>query len=284
MKSAGPQLGNAGRPAAMVRGAQQVYRSHGGADDRPMTTRLDRQRLDQALVARGLAPTRSQARDLVMRGCVRIAGHVAAKPGTEVAPGDVIEVEPDAQPYVSRGGLKLAAALAAFGFEARDVVALDIGASTGGFTHALLAAGARHVTAVDVGSGQLHPVIAADPRVASLEGRDARTLTRADVPAAGAIVADVSFISLTLVLPAVLALAAPGAWLVALVKPQFEAGRGEIGKGGIVRSEAARAAAVEKVRGAIESVPGWRVTGVISSPIAGGSGNRELLIGARHAG
>jgi 23S rRNA (cytidine1920-2'-O)/16S rRNA (cytidine1409-2'-O)-methyltransferase len=160
-------------------------------------------------------------------------------------------------------------------------VALDIGASTGGFTEVLLARGAAKIYAVDVGSFQLHDRLRDDPRVVSLEGTDARDLGR---PAIGeevtAIVADVSFISLTLALPAVLRLAAPGAWLVALVKPQFEAGREAVGKGGIVRSEAARIKAVEKVRAFIENA-GWEVVGLIDSPIRGGSGNAEYLIGAR---
>lgn len=241
-----------------------------------------RQRLDVALVARGLAPTRSQARDLVRRGCVKVDGAIAGKAGQVIGDRVAIEVSAGAQPYVSRGGLKLAAALEAFAFEARGVTAIDVGASTGGFTDVLLKAGAARVYAVDVGRGQLHGSIAADPSVVNLEGQDVRLLDAALVPeAAGAIVADVSFISLTQALPAAMALAAPGAWLAALIKPQFEAGRDDIGKGGIVRDEAARLRAVEKVGAWLAAQSGWRAAGVMPSPIAGGSGNIEFLIGAR---
>ena len=241
-----------------------------------------RRRLDIELLARGLAPTRSQARDLVRRGCVKVGGAVVAKAGVEVGADADIEVEAGAQPYVSRGGLKLAAALSAFGFDATGRVGLDVGAATGGFTQVLLEAGARRVYAVDVGTGQLHPDIAADPRVVSREGLDARMLDTGVIPEpVGVIVADVSFISLTQALPAALALAAPDAWLAALVKPQFEAGRENIGKGGIVRDEAAREMALARVRDWLAAQPGWRVIGTIASPISGGAGNHEYLIGAR---
>ncbi len=161
-------------------------------------------------------------------------------------------------------------------------MALDIGASTGGFTDLLLTRGAAKVYAVDVGRDQLHAKLRADPRVVALEATDSRSLDRALVQEpVGAIVADVSFISLTLALPAPLSLAAPGAWLVALVKPQFEAGRKAVGKGGIVRSEAEREKAVTRVWEFLES-RGWRVLGVIPSPILGRGGNAEFLIGARH--
>ncbi len=242
-------------------------------------------RLDEALVDRGLAPTRSQARDLIKRGCVKVDGAVIAKAGQVVGMSAAIEVQEGAQPYVSRGGLKLAAALDAFGFAPSGVVALDIGASTGGFCDVLLKGRAEKVYAVDVGRGQLHPAIAQDPRVVMLEGQDARLLDAsiiAEQP--GAIVADVSFISLTKVLGAALALAGSGAWLVALIKPQFEVGRGEIGKGGIVRDAEARERAVETVREWVAAQDGWRVVGLIASPIAGGSGNAEMLLGARRDG
>jgi 23S rRNA (cytidine1920-2'-O)/16S rRNA (cytidine1409-2'-O)-methyltransferase len=242
-------------------------------------------RLDNALVARGLAPSRSQARDLVRRGCVSVDGKIVGKAGLEVNDGAAIAVAEGAQPYVSRGGLKLDAALTAFGLDASGAVALDIGASTGGFTDVLLAHGARRVYAVDVGTGQLHPSLAGDRRVVHLEGTDARRLSRAEVPEpVDAIVADVSFISLTQVLSAPLSLAGETAWLVALIKPQFEAGREHVGKSGIVRDAAAIAMAVEKVSRWIAAQPGWRVVGVIESPITGGSGNREMLIGARRDG
>ncbi len=187
--------------------------------------------------------------------------------------------------HVSRGALKLMAALEHFRFSALGVVALDVGASTGGFTQVLLERGAARVFAVDVGHGQLHARLAEDPRVVSLERCDARSLDRTRIPEpVGAIVADVSFISLTKALPAALALAAEPAWLVALVKPQFEAGRAAVGRGGIVRDAAARARAVALVQDWVAAQAGWQVAGVIPSPIAGGSGNEEFLLGAVRGG
>jgi 23S rRNA (cytidine1920-2'-O)/16S rRNA (cytidine1409-2'-O)-methyltransferase len=241
-------------------------------------------RLDQLLVDSGLAPTRSRAADLVRRGFVSVGGAPAAKPGALVRLDASVAVHPDATAYVSRGALKLEAALESFGFEAEGRVALDIGASTGGFTEVLLANGAAKVYAVDVGRDQLHTKLRTDPRVVVLEGTDARSLDKAvvDEPA-GAIVADVSFISLTLVLPAALDLAAPDAWLIALVKPQFEAGRKAVGKGGVVRKEADREKAVTRIWQFLEE-KGWRVLGVLPSPVLGRGGNQEFLIGARHDG
>jgi 23S rRNA (cytidine1920-2'-O)/16S rRNA (cytidine1409-2'-O)-methyltransferase len=239
-------------------------------------------RLDQLLVDSGLAATRSRAADLVRRGCVSVGGVPAVKPGALVRADASLAVSPDAASYVSRGALKLEAALDSFDFEVGGRVALDIGASTGGFTEVLLGHGAAKVYAVDVGRDQLHEKLRADPLVVALEGTNARSLDASIVKEpVGAIVADVSFISLTLALPAALRLAAPGAWLIALVKPQFEAGRKAVGKGGIVRSEAAREKAVTRVWGFLEE-EGWRVLGVIPSPIRGRSGNQEFLIGARH--
>jgi 23S rRNA (cytidine1920-2'-O)/16S rRNA (cytidine1409-2'-O)-methyltransferase len=242
-------------------------------------------RLDTLLVDSGLAASRARAADLVRRGAVRIGGEVAAKPGQLVAPDAALSVSPGAGAWVSRGGLKLEAALDAFGLEPGGRVALDVGASTGGFTEVLLARGAARVYAVDVGREQLHEKLAVDPRVVPLEATDARTLDSKLIPEpVSAIVADVSFISLTLVLPAALALAAPGAWLVALIKPQFEAGREAVGKGGVVRSEEDRQRAVARVRDFVAGQPGWTVLGVMPSPIEGGSGNREFLLAARLAG
>jgi 23S rRNA (cytidine1920-2'-O)/16S rRNA (cytidine1409-2'-O)-methyltransferase len=244
-----------------------------------------RRRLDVALVERGLAPTRARARDLVLRGAVRIDGHPAAKPAMLVDGAARIDLPDAGADYVSRGGLKLAAALAHFAFSPAGRVALDIGASTGGFTEVLLKAGAHHVFAVENGSGQLHPRLVGDPRVTSLERTDARTLDAATIPApVAAIVADVSFISLTKVLPAPLALAAPGCWLVALIKPQFEGEPGTIPRDGVVKDEVARAAAVARVERFLAEQAGWRVRGVMPSPIHGGSGNVEYLIGAVHDG
>ena len=240
------------------------------------------QRIDQRLVEEGLAPSRAQAADLVRRGCVLVAGARAIKPGAMIADDVELALTPGAVTHVSRGSLKLIAALEAFGLSPEGQVALDVGASTGGFTEVLLTRGATKVYAVDVGRDQLNSRLRTDPRVVSLEATDARRIDETLVPdAVSAITADVSFISLTQALPAALVRAAPGAWLAALVKPQFEAGRAAVGKGGLVRDEADRQRAIARVRGFLE-VEGWRVLGVIDSPITGGSGNVEYLIGARH--
>jgi 23S rRNA (cytidine1920-2'-O)/16S rRNA (cytidine1409-2'-O)-methyltransferase len=241
-------------------------------------------RLDQLLVDSGLAPTRSRAADLVRRGCVSVSGVPAAKPGALVSADASVAVTPESTSYVSRGALKLEAALDSFGFETEGRVALDIGASTGGFTEVLLARGAAKVYAVDVGRDQLHAKLRADPRVVVLEATDARNLDASLVrEQVEAIVADVSFISLTFALPAALSLAAPDAWIVALVKPQFEAGRKAVGKSGVVRKEADREKAVTRVWQFLEE-KGWRVLGVIPSPVLGRGGNQEFLIGASHDG
>jgi 23S rRNA (cytidine1920-2'-O)/16S rRNA (cytidine1409-2'-O)-methyltransferase len=242
-------------------------------------------RLDLVLVERGLAVSRARARDLIRRGLVEVAGTVETKAGAAIAPGADVRVAAGAGDHVSRGALKLMAALEHFRFSALGVVALDVGASTGGFTQVLLERGAARVFAVDVGHGQLHARLAEDPRVVSLEHCDARSLDRTRIPEpVSAIVADVSFISLTKALPAALALAAEPAWLVALVKPQFEAGRAAVGRGGIVRDAAARARAVALVQDWVAAQAGWQVAGVIPSPIAGGSGNEEFLLGAVRGG
>ena len=239
------------------------------------------QRLDLALVARGLVATRAKARDLIARGEVRIDGDVASKPAMAVRDGQSIEVNAEAAAQVSRGAVKLAAALDHFGLDVSARIALDVGASTGGFTQTLLERGAARVYAVDVGRGQLHATLAADPRVVSLEECDARALDHDLVPhAIGAIVADVSFISLTKTLPAALARAAPGCWLIALVKPQFEVGPEGVGKGGIVRDPALRERALADVREWVAAQTGWTVLGTMPSPIEGGSGNAEFLLAA----
>lgn len=238
-------------------------------------------RLDMAIVDRGLAPTRARARDAVLRGHVSVDGRLADKPAMNVEAESTIALDDPAAGYVSRGALKLIAGLDRFGFAARDRVALDLGASTGGFTQVLLERGARKAFAVDVGHGQLAPSLAADPRVVSREGLNARDLTEADLgEKVTAIVADVSFISLRLVLPPALALADPGAWGIFLVKPQFEVGRENLGKGGIVRDPQIAERAAADISAWLEGDLGWRVSGVILSPIAGGDGNREFLIGA----
>jgi len=239
-------------------------------------------RLDRRLVEAGLAVSRARAADFVRRGCVTVAGETVLKPAAMVAADVALALSGDAGAYVSRAVLKLEAALDAFGFDPKDRVALDVGASTGGFTEVLLARGAAKVFAVDVGREQLHESLRGDPRVMSLEATDARALDTATITEpVTAIVADVSFISLTQVLPVPLSFAAPDAWLVALVKPQFEAGREAVGRGGIVRDEKDRERSVTRVRDFLEG-EGWTVLGVAQSPIEGGSGNIEFLIGARH--
>ena len=239
-----------------------------------------RLRADRLLVARGLFSSRAKAQAAIAAGLVTANAALVRKASDEI-PVDAQLCARPAHPWVSRGGAKLAAALASFEFDPMGLVALDVGASTGGFTEVLLARGAAKVYAVDVGHGQLHASLRDNPRVVSFEGCDARSLTRTLIPEpVAAIVADVSFISLTKALLPALALAAPGAWLVALVKPQFEVGRGGIGKGGIVREPAARQQAVDTVTAWLSAQDSWRIAGVVPSPIKGGSGNEEYLLGA----
>jgi 23S rRNA (cytidine1920-2'-O)/16S rRNA (cytidine1409-2'-O)-methyltransferase len=246
-----------------------------------LTGGLEAARLDVAMVGRGLAPTRSRARDLIVRGLVCVDGVVCTKPALVVRESAFVVVVGDDAFAASRGGLKLKAALAAFEFDPAGATVLDVGASTGGFTEHLLARGAHQVYAVDVGRDQLHPRLKADRRVVSLEAQDSRTLDRVLIPQPiTGIVVDVSFISLKKALPAALALAEPGAWLVALVKPQFEVGREGIGKGGIVRDDGLRAGAVAGIAAWLKDDMGWQVLPYIVSPITGGSGNTEYLIGA----
>ena len=247
-----------------------------------MSSDPDRVRLDVALVERGFVATRARARDAILRGRVTVEGRPATRPALAVPRDAAIAVDDPAAPYVSRAALKLVAALDTFGFAADGVVALDVGAATGGFTQVLLERGARRVYAVDVGHGQLDPRLAADPRVVSREGVNARDFTAADVgEPVGAVVVDVSFISLKLVLPAVLASAAPLAWGVFLVKPQFEVGRKNLGKGGIVRDAAHAKQAAADIAQWLDDDLDWPSIGIVPSPILGGDGNREFLIGAR---
>lgn len=241
-----------------------------------------KKRLDELLVEQGHVATRSRARDAILRGLVRVDGDVVTKPGSSTAATARLTVAPEAgTSYVSRGALKLIAALDKFGFDPAGRNCLDAGASTGGFTEVLLERGASRVYAVDVGQRQLHPRIASRSEVVALEGQDVRALDRRliDDPIS-ALVADVSFISLQKVLPGLMDFAAPGCWLIALVKPQFEVGRNHVGKGGIVKDDAARATAVAAIENLIKKTPGWRVAGMTPSPIEGGSGNIEYLIGA----
>jgi 23S rRNA (cytidine1920-2'-O)/16S rRNA (cytidine1409-2'-O)-methyltransferase len=239
------------------------------------------QRLDLQLVARGLAPSRARAQALIRGGLVEVQGALVTRPAAGVPESADISLRGPVDEHVSRGALKLAAAMDHFRFPLNGIVALDVGASTGGFTEVLLAGGAARVYAVDVGHGQLNARLRKEERVICLEGCDARRLDRTRIPEpVDAIVADVSFISLTKVLAAPLALATNKAWLVALIKPQFEAGRAAVGKRGIVRDSAARSQAVELVRGFLAAQAGWRVLGVIASPISGATGNAEFLLGA----
>lgn len=250
------------------------------AVNRAETVAAASRRLDQALVAAGLAPSRARARALIEAGVVRVDGRPALRAAAAVAADARLEVVGDPLPWVSRAALKLRHALDAFGLDPAGAVALDLGASTGGFSQVLLAAGAAEVWAVDVGHGQLAPELRADPRLHAIEGLNARALTADDVPPPDWIVADLSFISLAKALPPALALARPGATLVALIKPQFEVGPERVGKGGIVRDEAAREAARAGVREFLVA-SGWAVVGETVSPIAGGDGNVEFLIAAR---
>jgi 23S rRNA (cytidine1920-2'-O)/16S rRNA (cytidine1409-2'-O)-methyltransferase len=238
-------------------------------------------RLDRLLVERGLAPTRERAQAMILAGLVTVGGRRAEKAGAPVTADAEVEVAGPPHPYVSRGGLKLAAALDHFAIDPSGRVCLDVGASTGGFTDCLLQRGAARVYAVDVGYGQLDAKLRNDPRVVLRERVNARALSEADVPEAVELAAvDVSFISLRLVLPPIVRLLASGAPLVVLVKPQFEAGRGEVPRGGVVKSEATRRRVVAEVEEAGRGL-GLAVLGSIPSPIRGARGNEEFLLGFR---
>jgi 23S rRNA (cytidine1920-2'-O)/16S rRNA (cytidine1409-2'-O)-methyltransferase len=238
-------------------------------------------RLDQLLVDRGLAPSRERARALILAGDVSIDGQPATKAGTPVPPDANVTLRTPDHPWVSRGGLKLVHALEVFGLDPVAAVALDIGASTGGFTDVLLQRGAARVVALDVGHNQLDWKIRTDPRVLVIEGLNARYLTPADLPADarqfGVITIDVSFISLRHILPVVPQLLAAGGHVIALVKPQFEAGRTDVGKGGIVRDERIQARVVDEVVEVARQV-GLSQRGLTPSPITGAEGNREFLL------
>ena len=244
-----------------------------------------RRRLDQMLVDRGLVESRARAQALVMAGKVYAGTRRLDKPGQTLPEDTALSVKGQEHPWVSRGGQKLAHALDAFALDVRGGTALDLGAATGGFTDVLLQNGAARVTAVDVGHGQLAWSLRQDDRVRVLERTNARHLTRAQVPEApDVIVCDASFIGLETLLPAALDLAAPGARLVALIKPQFEVGRERVGKGGVVRDPALHAEVCDRISAWLAARPGWSVLGVTQSPIKGPEGNVEFLIaGARAA-
>jgi len=238
-------------------------------------------RLDQLLVARGLVASRARARAAIQAGGVTVDGAPAIVPSQKVRENAALTVR-EAHDWVGRGALKLAHALEIWPVWVEGRTVLDVGASTGGFTQVCLRAGAAKVYAVDVGRGQLHAMVAADPRVVNLEATDARDLTMAEIDEApGLIVCDVSFIGLAKVLPAALALPAPGADLVTLVKPQFEMeSRAEVGRKGVVRDAEARRAALDRVAAWLQSV-GWTVRDTAECPIVGGDGNHEWLLWAR---
>jgi 23S rRNA (cytidine1920-2'-O)/16S rRNA (cytidine1409-2'-O)-methyltransferase len=246
---------------------------------------MPKRRADQLLVEQGLAESRAKAQALILAGLVSVAGRRIDKAGTPVAEDTELTVAGRDHPWVSRGGLKLVHALDHFTLDPAGLVALDIGASTGGFTDVLLARGAARVYAVDVGRGQLAWKLRQDPRVVVHEGVNARYLSRAEIPEPiDLVTCDASFIGLETVLPASLTLTAEHAALVALIKPQFEAGPKEVGKGGVVRDPAVHRAVCERISAWLEAQPGWRVVGITESPITGPARNREFLIYARREG
>lgn len=245
-----------------------------------MTNARERKkRLDLLLVEQNLAPTRSKARDLIKDGFVQVDGECVKKPGDLWAPSARIEVSHDAPQHVARSAVKLHHALSLFDVDVAGKCALDIGASTGGFTEVLLEKGARLVYALDVGHDQLHDNLRKDERVINLEGRDARSLKAHDMKEApGIITADVSFISLIKAIHIPMQLAAPGAWIIALIKPQFEVTKADLNKKGVVKDEVIRDEAVKKVQNWFKKQPGWHIIGQCPSPLKGHAGNQEYLI------
>ncbi|MSO65086.1 MAG: TlyA family RNA methyltransferase [Alphaproteobacteria bacterium] len=247
--------------------------------------RKRRERADRALVERGLVESRHRAAALILAGKVFVGDRLIAKAGEPIASDDTLELRGADHPWVSRGGVKLATALDHFGIDVAGRIALDIGASTGGFTDVMLARGAARVYAVDVGHGQLAWKLRHDPRVVVLERTNARYLDRSAIPeAVEVVVCDASFIGLAVILPAPLELTAPGAFLIALIKPQFEVGKGRVGKGGVVRDAQLHREVCESVSRWLAMQSGWTVLGVIDSPITGPAGNKEFLIVARRDG
>ncbi len=240
----------------------------------------DRIRADLLLVEHGHFESRARAQAAIAAGLVRADGRAVTRASERLAADAAIEASAP-HPFVSRGGLKLEAGLDAFGLDPAGLPCLDVGASTGGFTDLLLRRGATRVVAVDVGHGQLHASLTADPRVTNREGTDIRTLAPGSLDPAPCLASiDVSFIALRLVLPAVAGLLAPGAHLIALIKPQFEAGRERVGRGGIVRDDAVHAEVCDAVRRTLAGL-GFTILGLIPSPVRGGDGNTEFLVGAR---
>ncbi len=244
-----------------------------------MTNAPARIRLDQALTERGLAQSRSRARDMIARNCVRVAGKVVSKAGAAVAPDADLQIDDPARHYVSRAAMKLISALDATGFEVAGRKALDLGASTGGFTQVLLERGASHIWSVDVGHGQMVRHLADHPKVTLMEGTNARNLRLEQIGVApDVIVSDVSFVSLVLAAEPALLFAAPNAFAALLVKPQFEVGRDGIGKGGIVTDQALVDTTLGRIKDWFCDLPGWRLVHFSQSPIQGGDGNVEYLL------
>lgn len=242
--------------------------------------KTDKIRLDQLLVERGLFPSRSRARDAIMRGTISVDEKIITKAGQLVASDAKLEAKDPAQNYVSRAALKLKAAIEHFGLDIKGRTALDIGASTGGFTQVLLEQGAAHIVAIDVGHNQLHDLLKSDPRVTNHEGVNARYLNfeHLDNQPVNCVVSDVSFISLKLALPPALSLALPDSICVLLVKPQFEAGREAIGKGGLLKDPQQGLKIAESFIDWLNSQAGWRALGICASPIEGSDGNIEYLL------
>lgn len=242
---------------------------------------MAKERVDKLLLDRGLVESRSKAQALIMAGLVYVGTQRIDKPGQTLPPDCELFLKGQDHPWVSRGGLKLAKALQHFAIDPTGMVGADIGASTGGFTDVLLSLGAAKVYAVDVGHGQLAWKLRNDPRVVVLEKVNARHLTAAEIPdPLDIVVCDASFIGLQTVLPAALALTKPAAFAVALIKPQFEVGPGQVGKGGVVRDPELHQAVVERITAWFANLQGWSVIGVTESPILGPEGNKEFLIAA----
>ncbi|NIE79149.1 TlyA family RNA methyltransferase [Asaia sp. As-1742] len=243
---------------------------------------MAKKRADVLLVERGLVESRARAQALIMAGLVFTKDRRIAKAGDMLAEDTALDLKGQDHPWVSRGGLKLDHALSHFGLDPAGATAVDVGASTGGFTDVLLTKGATKVYAVDVGHGQIAWKLRSDPRVVVMEKTNARTLDETIIPdPISIVVCDASFIGLRIVLPPALALCQPGGWAVALIKPQFEAGRSEIGAKGVVRDAAVRERVCAEIRAWWEELEGWEVLGIEPSPITGPEGNREFLIAAR---
>lgn len=246
---------------------------------------MAKERVDKLLVDRGLVETRAKAQALILAGLVYSDTKRIAKAGDQIPQDAPLNLKGQDHPWVSRGGLKLAKGIEAFGLPVKDRIAADIGASTGGFTDVLLHLGAAKVYAVDVGHGQLAWKLRQDSRVVVLEKTNARHLTQAQIPdPLDIVVCDASFIGLETVLPAALDLTKPDAWCVALIKPQFEVGPDRVGKGGVVRDPALHEEVCARIRAWFERQPGWQVLGIVESPILGPEGNKEFLIAARKGG